>query len=255
MPRMSGKIVLITGAASGLGKADAWLLAEEGATVILTDINDEGRALAAQISESTGQETRFFHHDVSDEGQWEEIMAAVVDEFGGLDVLVNNAGIAFIATPETTTLEQFRLANAVMSEGVFLGCRAAIGAMKLRGGGSIINMSSVASHLGYPVFFAYSAAKGAVRSMTKSIAVHCQMNGYDIRCNSIHPGSIDTPMVHSARAELGMEPPDPDKKDPGDPVGIGRPEDVANLVLYLASDESRFMNGAELMLDNALSIQ
>ena len=182
-------------------------------------------------------------------------MAAVVDEFGGLDVLVNNAGIAFIATPETTTLEQFRLANAVMSEGVFLGCRAAIGAMKLRGGGSIINMSSVASHLGYPVFFAYSAAKGAVRAMTKSIAVHCQMNGYDIRCNSIHPGSIDTPMVHSARAELGMEPPDPDKKDPGDPVGIGRPEDVANLVLYLASDESRFMNGAELMLDNALSIQ
>ena len=255
MPRMSGKIVLITGASSGLGKADAWRLAEEGATVILTDINDEGKALAAEINESTGQPTRFFHHDVSDEGRWEEIMAAVVDEFGGLDVLVNNAGIAFIATPEDTTLEQFRLANAVMNEGVFLGCRAAIPAMKLRGGGSIINMASVASHLGYPVFFAYSAAKGAVRSMTKSIAVHCQMNGYNIRCNSIHAGAIDTPMVQTSFAEMGLEPPDPDKQNSGDPIGIGRPEDVANLVLYLASDESSFMNGAELMLDNALTVQ
>jgi len=255
MPRMSDKIVLITGAASGLGKADAWRLAEEGATVILTDINDEGAALAAEISESTGQTTRFFHHDVSVESQWEEIMSAVIDEFGGLDVLVNNAGIAFIATPEDTTLEQFRLANSIMSEGVFLGCRAAIKAMKLRGGGSIINMSSVASHLGYPVFFAYSAAKGAVRSMTKSIAVHCQMNGYNIRCNSIHAGAIDTPMVQNTFAQMGLEPPDPDKKNLDDPVGIGRPEDVANLVLYLASDESRFMNGAELMLDNALTVQ
>jgi 3(or 17)beta-hydroxysteroid dehydrogenase len=255
MSRMSGKIALITGAASGLGKADALRLAQEGATVVLTDIDDGGQAIAKQISESTGQQTRFFHHDVSDENRWEEIMAAIVDEFGGLDVLVNNAGIAFIATPEDTTLEQFRLANSIMSEGVFLGCRAAIPAMKLRGGGSIINMSSVASHLGYPVFFAYSAAKGAVRSMTKSIAVHCQMNDYNIRCNSIHAGAIDTPMVRNSFAQMGLDAPDPDKNDPADPVGIGRAEDVANLVLYLASDESRFMNGAELMLDNALTIQ
>jgi 3(or 17)beta-hydroxysteroid dehydrogenase len=255
MSRLSGKVVLITGAASGLGKADAWRLAEEGATVILTDVNDEGQALADEISQSTGQPTRFFHQDVSSESRWEEIMAAVVDEFGGLDVLVNNAGVAFIATPETTTLEQFRLANSVMSEGVFLGCRAAIPAMKLRGGGSIINMASVASHLGYPVYFAYSAAKGAVRSMTKSIAIHCQMNGYNIRCNSIHAGAIDTPMVRNSFAELGMEVPDPDKNDPANPVGIGKAIDVANLVLYLASDESRFMNGAELMLDNALTVQ
>jgi len=255
MSRVSGKIALITGAAAGLGKADALRLAEEGATVILTDINDDGQVLAVKISESTGQQTRFFHHDVSDESRWEEIMAAVVDEFGGLDVLVNNAGIAFIATPEDTTLEQFRLANSVMSEGVFLGCRTAIPAMKLRGGGSIINMSSVASHLGYPIYFPYTAAKGAVRSMTKCIAVHCQMNGYNIRCNSIHAGAIDTPMVRNTFAELGMDPPDPDKQDPANPVGIGRAQDVANLVLYLASDESRFMNGAELMLDNALTIQ
>jgi 3(or 17)beta-hydroxysteroid dehydrogenase len=255
MPRVAGKIALITGASSGLGKADAWRLAEEGATVILTDINEAGAALADEISRSTGQVARFFQQDVSDEQRWEEIIAAVIEEFGGLDVLVNNAGIAFIATPEDTTLEQFQLANAVMNQGVFLGCRAAIRAMKLRGGGSIINMASVASHLGYPVYFAYSAAKGAVRSMTKSIAVHCQMNGYNIRCNSIHAGAIDTPMVRSSFEQLGLDPPDPDKQDPSNLVGIGRPEDVANLVLYLASDESRFMNGAELMLDNALTIQ
>ena len=118
--------------------------------------------------------------------------------FGGLHVLVNNAGVVVVATPETTTLEQFRFANAVMSEGVFLGCKAAIPVMNASGGGSIVNMSSVASHLGYPVFFAYSAAKGAVRAMTKAIAVHCQMQKYAIRCNSIHAGAIETPMVQKA---------------------------------------------------------
>lgn len=255
MARMSGKVVLITGAASGLGKADARRLAEEGATVILSDISESGAQVAEEIARDTGQTTRFYKQDVTDEQGWKDIVANIEKEFGGLDVLVNNAGIVIVATPEDTTLQQFRLANAVMSESVFLGCQAAIPAMKKRGGGSIINMSSVASHLGYPVFFAYSAAKGAVRSMTKSIAVHCQMNGYNIRCNSIHAGAIDTPMVHDSFSQLGMAPPDPDKHDPADPVGIGRPEDVANLVLYLASDESRFMNGAELVLDNALTIQ
>lgn len=255
MARMSGKVVLITGAASGLGKADAHRLAVEGATVILTDINESGQAVAEEIARETGSTTLFMQQDVTDEQRWKDIIAEIEERFGGLDVLVNNAGIVIVATPEDTTLAQFRLANAVMSESVFLGCQAAIPAMKRRGGGSIINMSSVASHLGYPVFFAYTAAKGAVRSMTKSIAVHCQMNGYNIRCNSIHAGAIDTPMVHDSFAQLGMSAPDPDNKDPADPVGIGRPEDVANLVLYLASDESRFMNGAELLLDNALTIQ
>ncbi len=255
MARVSGKIALVTGAASGLGAADAQRLSEEGAVVILTDIDEKGQTLAEQIHAITGQPTRFYHHDVSDAGRWEEIIKAVEAEFGGLDVLVNNAGIAIVASPEETTLEQFRLTQAIMSEGVFLGCKTAIPAMKRRGGGSIINMSSVASHLGYPVYFAYSAAKGAVRSMTKSLAVHCQMNGYNIRCNSIHAGAIDTPMVRNSFAQLGLEAPDPDRHDPANPVGIGRPQDVANLVLYLASDESRFMNGAELMLDNALSIQ
>jgi len=255
MGRVTGKVALITGAASGLGKADARRLAEEGATVILTDIDDAGEMVATEIHQSTGQAARFFHQDVSDEARWQEIIAAVEEEFGGVDVLVNNAGIAIVATPETTTLEQFRKTNAIMSEGVFLGCKAVIPVMKRRGGGSIINMASVASHLGYPVYFAYSAAKGAVRSMTKAIAVHCQVNGYNIRCNSIHAGAILTPMVQKTFVELGLGKPELDRKDAAVPVGIGRPEDVANLVLYLASDESRFMNGAELMLDNALSVQ
>lgn len=255
MGRVAGKVALVTGAASGLGLADARRLAEEGAQVVMTDINEAGADAAARIAEETGGETLFLRQDVTDPDRWAAVVAEAEATFGGLDVLVNNAGIVIVATPETTTLEQFRLANAVMNEGVFLGCQAALPALKRRGGGSIINMSSVASHLGYPVFFAYSAAKGAVRSMTKSLAVHCQMNGYHIRVNSIHAGAIDTPMIHDSFGQLGMDVPDPDAENPEDPVGIGKPEDVANLVLYLASDESRFINGAELMVDNALSIQ
>lgn len=255
MGRVEGKVALVTGAASGLGKADALRLAEEGASVVLTDISEDGQIVADNIAAATGAKTLFLKQDVTDEARWAEVIAATEEQFGGLDILVNNAGIVIVATPEDTTIEQFRLANAVMSEGVFMGCQAALPAMKRRGGGSIINMSSVASHLGYPVFFAYTAAKGAVRSMTKSLAVHCQMNGYGIRCNSIHAGAIDTPMIHNSFSQLGMDVPDPDAENPEDPVGIGKPEDVANMVLYLASDESRFVNGAEMMLDNALSIQ
>ncbi len=183
-----------------------------------------------------------------DEARWQQVIAETVKKFGGLHVLVNNAGVVKIATPESCTLEEFRFQNAVMSEGVFLGCKHAIPAMKAAGGGSIINMSSVASHLGYPVYFAYSAAKGAVRSMTKSIAVHCQMNKLNIRCNSVHPGAIDTAMVRESTKLLGMEMSAWEQS----PTGLGKPEDVANLIVYLASDESRFVNGAEILLDNAL---
>jgi 3(or 17)beta-hydroxysteroid dehydrogenase len=252
MSRLAGKVAIVTGAASGLGRADAVALANAGARVVITDVNAEaGTELAKEIERSHRDAALFLEHDVRDENRWSEVVKATVDRFGRLDVLVNNAGVVVVATPESTTLEQFRFANAVMSEGVFLGCKAAIPAMREGGGGSIINMSSVASHLGYPVFFAYSAAKGAVRSMTKAIAVHCQMNKYNIRCNSIHAGAIETPMVAQANKELGMDM----GAHESTPWGLGKPEDVANLVVFLASDESRFINGAELLIDNALTVQ
>lgn len=248
MGRVSGKVAIITGAASGLGAADARLLAAEGATVVLTDINAE-RGLA--IADELDGDALFIKQDVSSESEWKAVINQVTERYGRLDILVNNAGVVIVATPEETTLDQFRFANSVMSEGVFLGCKYAIPAMRKSGGGSIINMSSVASHLGYPVFFAYGAAKGAVRSMTKAIAVHCQMNGDNIRCNSIHAGAIDTPMVENANKQMGIDTAD----QAASPIGVGAPEDVANMVLYLASDESRFVNGAELVIDNALTVQ
>jgi 3(or 17)beta-hydroxysteroid dehydrogenase len=252
MNRLDGKVAIVTGGATGLGKADALALAREGAKVVVTDVNEsDGRATVAEIEANRPGAALFLRQDVRDEARWQEVIAEAVAKYGGLHILVNNAGVVKIATPESCTLEEFRFQNAVMSEGVFLGCKHAIPAMKASGGGSIINMSSVASHLGYPVYFAYSAAKGAVRSMTKAIAVHCQMNKYNVRCNSIHPGAIDTQMVRDATKTLGMEMSFWETS----PTGLGKPEDVANLVVYLASDESRFVNGAEFLLDNALTVQ
>jgi 3(or 17)beta-hydroxysteroid dehydrogenase len=252
MGRVSGKVAIVTGGASGLGRADCIALANEGAKVLITDVNDvAGTALAAELNAKHAGSAHFVKHDVRDEQQWIDVVAEAKRRFGGLHVLVNNAGVVRIVTPETCTLEEFRFQNAVMSEGVFLGCKHAIPAMRDSGGGSIVNMSSVASHLGYPVYFAYSAAKGAVRAMTKSIAVHCQQNKYNIRCNSLHPGAIETAMVENSTKDLGLT------MDVWSqtPWGLGKPEDVANTVVFLASDESRFINGAEILIDNAVSIQ
>ena len=252
MGRLEGKVAIVTGGAQGLGRADCEALVREGARVVITDLKEaEGEALAAALNASRAGSALFMRQDVRDERRWGEVVAAAVEHFGGLHVLVNNAGLVRIGTPDVVTLEDFRLHNAVMSEGVFLGCKAAIPAMAKSGGGSIINVSSVASHLGYPVYFAYTAAKGAVRAMTKSLAVWCQMNKWNIRVNSIHPGATDTPMVQESAREMGLS---VDVfRDTG--PGLGRPEDVANVVAFLASDESRYINGAELLLDNALTIQ
>lgn len=253
MAKLTGKVALVTGAASGLGKADAEMLAKSGATVYLTDVNDSaGKKAAAAINKKyKNKRAHYIHHDVASEKNWKSVIASIKRRSKRLDVLVNNAGVVVVATPETTTLKEFRFANSIMSEGVFLGCKYAIPLMKEKGGGSIINMSSVASHVGYPVFFAYSAAKGAVRSMTKSIAVHCQAMGYNIRCNSVHPSSIDTPMIAEANEKLGIN---PDDAADGDMIGVGSADDVANLVVFLASKESKFINGSELVIDNSLTV-
>jgi len=252
MGRVTGKVALVTGAASGLGSADARRLVEEGATVVITDINEEaGRALETELNALRAGSSLFLLHDVASEARWQEVFAEVRNRFGALHVLVNNAGMVVVGTPESATLTQFHAHLRVMTDSVFLACKYGIGLMKDSGGGSIINMCSTATHLGYPVFYAYSAAKGAVRSMSKSIAVYCQMNKFNIRCNSIHAGAIETPMVLKATQELGMDMSMYDTT----PVGLGKPEDVANLVLYLASDESRFVNATEIVIDNGLISQ
>ena len=249
--RVEGKVAIVTGAASGLGAADARLLSEEGATVIATDINvAAGEALAAQIG------AEFVAHDVTEEASWRSLISDVVARHGKLDVLVNNAGNAIIADIETTTTEQWRTTIAIHLDGMFFGSKYAIQAMKESGGGSIINMSSTAGLIGIPAYLAYAAAKGGIRSMTKSIAVHCREQKYGIRCNSIHPGAISTPMVHAALEGLqGIK-----LMDQDDPeamrleMGIGEPKDIAYMVLYLASDESKHVNGTEMVVDNGDTI-
>lgn len=250
MGRLAGKVALVTGGGSGLGAADCEALAAEGARVIVTDVN---LAAAQKVADRIGGEAIALKLDVADEAQWIEIYAEIEKRFGGLHVLVNNAGVVVNADVEETSLEKFRWVNAIMTDGVFLGMKHAIPLMNRSGGGSIINMSSVGALLGYPIFFAYSAAKGAVRSMTKSVAVMCQVKGYAIRCNSIHPGAIETPMVQEAEGRIGQAKDIPDGVLPfGTP---GHPKDVAAMVVFLASDESRFITGAEMVVDNGVTIR
>lgn len=248
--RLQGKVCIVTGAGSGIGAATARVFAREGAKVVLTDVQDEkGESVARDI----GGQSRFKHHDVSQEEEWKRVIHETMSDFGHLDVLVNNAGILVSGTVETSSLEDFRRANAVMVDGVFLGSKYAIAEMRKLDGGSIVNLSSVAAQLGQPHFLPYSAAKGAVRTMTKSIAVHCQMQKYNIRCNSVHPGAISTPMYEEVKkASKELLPPELLKASRG---GRADASEVASMILFLASDESRFVNGAELIVDNALSIQ
>jgi 3(or 17)beta-hydroxysteroid dehydrogenase len=247
MSRVQNKVVIVTGAASGLGEADARLLAAEGAQVVMTDINtDSGQTIAAEIGAT------FIEQDVSDETSWQPLMTFVEKEYGKLDALVNNAGIAMIADIETTTTAIWRKTLNVHLDGTFWGCQSAIQLMKKNGRGSIINMSSTAALVGIPSYLAYSAAKGGIRSMTKAIAIHCKQQNMGIRCNSVHPGSISTPMVHHALKELvGVDiTQQPDKEQTRISMGIGEPNDVAYMVLYLVSDESKHINGAEIVIDN-----
>ena len=248
--RVQGKVALVTGGASGLGQADCVLLAREGARVIVTDIDEQG---ANRVADSLGGMGKALRHDVADEADWSRICSAIEKEFGGLDILVNNAGIVIPETVEQTSLANFRKTMAIHAEGVFLGCHHGIALMAGSGGGSIINMSSAAALLGYSVFFAYAAAKGAIRAMSKSVAMHCQEQGYGIRCNVIFPGGIETPMVQAFQGRLGKSVAVPEGVLPAEALGAA--EDVARMVLYLASDESRFVTGAEMVIDNGAWIR
>ena len=255
MNRVKGKVALVTGASLGLGRAAAMLLAREGARVVLTDCRrEEGGALADQIV-GEGGEALFLAHDVASEADWKRVVAAAVSRFSRLDILVNNAGVALAGNVENTTLEQWRWLMSINLDGVFLGLKYAVAVMKEKGG-SIINLSSIEGLIGDPNLAAYNASKGGVRLLTKSAALHCANAGYKIRVNSIHPGYIETPMVQG----LVEEQPDPAAARAAiaalHPVGhIGEPDDIAYGVLYLASDESKFVTGAELVIDGGYTAQ
>lgn len=247
MNRVAGKVALITGGASGLGAADARMLASEGAKIVITDVQaDLGREVTASIPGAL-----FLEHDVRDEAQWQSVVRQTVAHFGKLDVLVNNAGLVRFGNVEECDLETFRLQMQIMVEGCFLGCKSAIPHMTKGDGGSIINVASVAALKGISAIPAYSAAKAGIIALTRSVAIHCQEQGYRIRVNSIAPGAHDTPMTRQALDQL-----------PGDDAGLdqvnahgqGRPEDVANLVLFLASEESRQITGTNIVIDNGETI-
>ena len=245
MGRVQGKVAIVTGGASGVGKEDALLLSREGARVVITDVNEDGgQSLAKEIGDSA----LFIRHDISSEDDWKAVMKVTQQRFGRLDALVNNAGILEIGSIEDATLEQWQRIHRVNADGYFLGCKYAVGAMKTTGGGSIVNMSSVAAISGFPLVCAYSASKGSVAALTRSVAVHCRNCRYRIRCNSIHPDGIITPMTMPLLAGADLE----KLRIENDPTTrFCDPQDVAQLVLFLVSDESRFINGAELRIDNA----
>ncbi len=252
MGRVEGKVAIITGGASGVGRADSILLAQEGAKVVLTDINEkDGSAVEKEIA-GKGGTALFLKHDIASESEWKAVIATTRQKFGGLDVLVNNAAILPFGTIEDTTLEQWQKTQRINAEGYFLGCKYGFEAMKERGAGSIINMASIAAISGVSSFCAYSASKGAVTALTKSIAAHARFNHIKIRCNSIHPDGIATPMVANLRASLGPgQQSQVREKDPKQLMArFAQPDDIAKLVLFLASDESRMIQGAQISIDN-----
>ncbi|THD81311.1 MAG: glucose 1-dehydrogenase [Phenylobacterium sp.] len=256
--RVEGKVALVTGGASGIGRGCAERLAAEGAAVVITDLQDHKGEEVVQAIAGAGGKASYLHHDVTDEDAWLVVMAEVRKQHGRLDILVNNAGIGLSASVLDMPLADFRRQTAVNVDGVFLGCKHGIPLMRQGGGGSIVNMSSVAGLKGSPNLAGYCATKGAVRLFTKAVAMECGAAKDGIRVNSVHPGIIETPIWLTVMPQAGTNtPPDLDAlSQMAVPLGVkGFPEDIANGVLWLASDESRYVTGAELVIDGGLSVR
>ena len=246
MKRLMNKVVVVTGAASGIGLASARACHGEGAIVVLTDIDADAGKFASRSMPSS----EFIALDSSNDSAWDSVLDSVLDRYGRIDALVNNAGIGIRKGIVETTNEDWHRMMSVNLSGVFFGMRAVIARMRDHGGGSVINMSSIAGKIGLPLSPAYCASKGGVTLLTKSAALECAEKGWRIRVNSIHPGFIDTPLVQAAVKHM----PDPTWGLQGliakHPIGrLGQPQDIAQGVVFLASDESSFMTGAELVID------
>ncbi len=256
--RVAGRVAIITGGASGIGRACAERLAGEGAAVVITDIQDDlGKQVAVGI-EAAGGTAQFLHHDVTSEDEWITVVALVVEQHGRLDVLVNNAGIGIGGSIVEMSLEDWRRQMAINLDGVFLGMKHCIPPMRDSGGGSIVNMSSVAGLKGSPNLAGYNATKGGVRLLTKGVALECARERWNVRVNSVHPGIIETPIWDTIGATTIR--PDGQRLDPNTiaevavPTGVlGQPGDIADGVLFLASDDSSYITGTELVIDAGLS--
>lgn len=254
MGRVQGKVAIVSGAAQGIGKAISSMLAREGAIVVVTDINVlKGEAFVHSLM-NDGYSAIFIKHDVASDAAWARVIRDTLEQFGRIDILVNNAGVALQKNVEDTTFEEWRHLMSIDLDGVFLGTRHAIGAMKPHKAGSIINISSVEGIVGHPQLAAYNAAKGGVTTFTKSAAIHCGTIGSNIRVNSVHPAFVHNELLDeylearddsdAALRELESE----------HPIGfLGESDDVAYGVLYLASDESRWVTGSELVIDGGFT--
>ena len=263
MGRVEGKIAIVTGGGTGIGRAAATRLAQEGAIVTIAEFDAEsGQAVADEL----GGDAAFIQHDVREEASWQSLMAAVAEGHGRPDILINNAGILATGNSQElaeTDMEQWRAVARVNVEGVFLGCKYGVAAMTADdgrakggdGGGAIVNMSSVAGLIGTPHLVAYGASKGAVRQLTKSVAIDCARKGLGIRCNSVHPGVIVTNMGNQVMS-LGSNDAQANWAARIKMIPMGEPGqavDVANCILFLASDEARHVTGAELVVDGGMT--
>lgn len=252
--RVAGKVALVTGAASnpGIGRSIALTLAREGAKLVVTDVDVAGATACAEEICAAGGEALAFAHDVTKEDQWQHVLGETTSAFGGLDILVNNAGIAILVPLKDLTTEQWTRQIDVNLNGVFLGCKYGLEAMRASGGGSLVNLSSIAGHVGTKTTVAYAATKGGVLAMSRSIAVEEAEN--NIRCNTIHPGMIWTNMQAEAMGSKEAESYNP----PAFMVPMerqGTPQEIANMALFLASDESSYVTGAEFVVDGGMTAQ